>query len=146
MTWQVRLLSSSAVLWIRNLTRCTVFALPVARSIYITACNDCTLYLGSRQLRIHTSHATDLYVHTTSHPILEHCDGLRFAPYPVLPHSIDANGAAFGAVGIAPDTNQWQLVDDFDWLKASHSPHWCELGEEDRKEPPFFAEVAEEVS
>eukprot|EP00325_Prymnesiales_sp_UTEX-LB-985_P004111 CAMPEP_0174705092 /NCGR_PEP_ID=MMETSP1094-20130205/8433_1 /TAXON_ID=156173 /ORGANISM="Chrysochromulina brevifilum, Strain UTEX LB 985" /LENGTH=385 /DNA_ID=CAMNT_0015903213 /DNA_START=47 /DNA_END=1204 /DNA_ORIENTATION=- len=132
---EVRLLSSSAVLWIRNLSNCRIFALPVARSIYVTACEGCTLYLGSRQLRIHTSSRTDFYVHTTSHPIIEHCSSLRFAPYPALPPNLQP---AFDAVGIKPELNQWQLVDDFDWLKASHSPNWTELAEGQRVGPAFL--------
>ena len=65
---EVRLLSQSSALWIRGLKRCTLFALPVKGSIYVTACEDCTLYLGSRQLRMHTSTRCDFYVHTSSTP------------------------------------------------------------------------------
>lgn len=132
----VRLLSSSSVLWIRGLSGCTVFGLPVKGSIYVTQCKDCTFYLGSRQLRIHTSQRVDFYVHASSHPILEHCSALRFAPYPPLPAALGGE-APFAAVGIAPEHNQWHLVDDFDWLKASHSPNWTELPEADRKRPPL---------
>ena len=52
---EVRLLSSSRALWIRNLKGCTVYAVPVGGVIYLTECHDCTLLLGSRQIRMHTS-------------------------------------------------------------------------------------------
>ena len=81
----VLLKSTSRALWIRGLRHCTVVAVPVGGSIYVTDCEDCTLYLGARQLRVHTSARVDLYVHASSHPILEHCTALRFAPYPPLP-------------------------------------------------------------
>lgn len=31
-----------------------------------------------------------------------------------------------------PETNQWDQVDDFKWLKSEHSPNWCVLPEEKR--------------
>lgn len=37
--------------------------------------------VASRQVRIHAAHGTDLYVRVLSNPIIEHSDGLRFAPY-----------------------------------------------------------------
>ena len=140
---EVRLLSQSSALWIRGLKRCTLFALPVKGSIYVTACEDCTLYLGSRQLRMHTSTRCDFYVHTSSHPIIEHCSALRFAPYPPLPPDL---ATSYVTAGLQPDHNQWSLVDDFDWLKATHSPNWAELPEVERKPPAFLTGEEMEVS
>ena len=131
---EVRLLSPSTALWIRGLRNTTVFAVPLPGFVYISDCHDCTFVLGSRQLRIHTSQRVDFYVHASSHPIIEHCTALRFAPYPPLPPALGRD-APFAAVGIAPEHNQWQLVDDFDWLKASHSPNWAELPETERVRP-----------
>ena len=110
-----------------------------AGSIYVTQCTNCTFYVGSRQLRIHTSRDVDFYVHANSHPIIEHCSSLRFAPYPPLP---PAYAHALAAAGLRSEHNQWDCVDDFDWLKASHSPNWAELPEGERKPPP--ADVVEE--
>ena len=45
---------------------------------------------------------------------------------------------------LKPEQNQWELVDDFDWLKADHSPNWAVLPEAERK-APALAEVAEDV-
>ena len=128
----VRLLSPTTVLWIRGLRRCTVFAVPVKGSIYVTACEDCTIVVGSRQLRIHTSSRVDFYVHASSHPIIEHCTDLRFAPYPTLPLHL---ACAFETAGLCASQNQWQLVDDFNWLKATHSPNWAVLPEAERTRP-----------
>lgn len=30
------------------------------------------------------------------------------------------------------ETNQWDQVDDFKWLKADHSPNWSVMPEEER--------------
>ena len=90
------------------------------------------LYLGGRQLRVHTSKRVDMYVHASSHPLLEHCTALRLAPYPPLP---DRLSGAYEQVGLDASHNQWHLVDDFDWLRASHSPNWAELPPEQRAHP-----------
>jgi len=135
---EVRLLSTCTALWIRGLKNCTVFAVPVGGSIYVTECEGCTLYLGSRQLRMHTSTNTDFYIHTSSHPIIEHCQALRFAPYPALPPSLSG---AFAAASLKPEHNQWQLVDDFDWLKAAQSPNWAVLPAAERQSPTWFPEA-----
>jgi len=128
----VQLLSHCTALWIRGLRNTTLFALPVNGSIYVTDCEDCVLYVGSRQLRIHTSQAVDFYVHTSSHPIIENCSALRFAPYPTLP---TAYCAAIEAAGLKLENNQWDQVDDFNWLKAHHSPNWSIMTNEDRQIP-----------
>jgi hypothetical protein len=102
---EVRLLTTSTALWIRGLKQCTVFAVPVGGSIYVTECEECTLYLGSRQLRMHTSTKVAFYIHTSSHPIIEHCTGLTFAPYP-SPLPITLAGA-FADAALKPEQNQW---------------------------------------
>ena len=65
-------------------------------SIYVTECSDCTFVLGARQVRLHTSSGCDFYLHVASHPIVERCDGLRFAPYPALPAPLAGAVAAAG--------------------------------------------------
>jgi hypothetical protein len=45
-------------------------------------------------------------------------------------------GAA-GASGLRADHNEWNHVEDFDWLKATHSPNWGELPEAERKAPEW---------
>lgn len=43
--------------------------------------SDSTLMLASRQVRIHATHMTDIYLRVRSNPIIEHSSGVRFAPY-----------------------------------------------------------------
>ena len=140
---QVLLLSPCKSLWIRNLKNCEVFSLPVGGSIYVTACDTCVLYLGSRQLRMHTSKHVDFYIHTSSHPIIEHCERLRFAPYPTAQLPPKLVSSAFGEAGLNPEANQWELVDDFDWLKATASPNWSVLPAEERAAPKCMAQLRE---
>jgi len=57
---------------------------------------------------------------------------MRFAPYPRVPPAFSyIFDAASGLPSLA--ANQWELVDDFDWLKASHSPNWAVLPEAERR-------------
>jgi hypothetical protein len=37
--------------------------------------------LASRQVRIHSTHATDIYLRVASNPIIEFSQDVRFAPY-----------------------------------------------------------------
>ena len=41
------------------------------------------------QLRLHDSTGTDLYLHTISAPIIERCEGLRYADYPPSLGAVD---------------------------------------------------------
>ena len=79
-------------------------------------------------------------MHASSHPIIEHCAALRFAPYPALP---PRHADAFAAAGLRVEQNEWQQVDDFDWLKATHSPNWAELPEAARVAPAFLEAPAD---
>lgn len=138
---EVRLLRPSNSLWIRRLTRCTIVAVPLPGSIYVTECTDCTFVMGARQVRLHTSTGCDFYLHVSSHPIVERCDGLRFAPYPALPAPLTG---VVAAAGLDPSRNEWRQVDDFDWLKAQQSPHWSFLPEQYRRAAFDFSATAGE--
>lgn len=52
------------------------------------------------QLRIHTTEACDLYVHTVSGPIIEDCARLRFAPYALRYPALEAHMAVRGCLGL----------------------------------------------
>ena len=78
-----------------------------------------------------------LYLHAASHPIIEHCFSLRIAPYPELPPPLDG---AIAAAGLRAELNQWNLVDDFDWLKQSQSPNWSVIDEAQRYGAVHFAQ------
>ena len=63
----------------------------------------CTLMVASRQVRIHAAHSTDLYVRVLSNPIIEHSDGLRFAPYqPAYPGAAEVRAWGGEALPTCP--------------------------------------------
>ncbi|RII06108.1 hypothetical protein CUC08_Gglean009323 [Alternaria sp. MG1] len=76
---------------------------------------------------MHGSKDVDVYLHSTSRPIFEDCEGLRFAPLP----------DSYKTPEIEQSANQWNQIDDFKWLKAEPSPHFNIL--------PAAERVSEEV-
>lgn len=96
----------------------------VAGPVHITGVKDSTVVVAARQVRIHECENVDLYLHCGSHPIIEDCSGMRFAPIPATYYK--GNAEEIGS------ENQWDRVDDFKWLKAESSPNWRVLPEEAR--------------
>jgi len=127
---EVRVSESPSTLHLAKLRRCTVIASPVRTSVFVDDCQDVTLVVACQQLRMHGSSALDVYLHVTSGAIVEHCHGVRVAPYS-LP---DLPTHAFDAVGLCANRNQWDKVEDFDWLAVDKpSPNWSLLPIDDRK-------------
>lgn len=111
-----------AGLHLRNIKKSLIVAGHVDGACHITGITDSILVVAARQVRIHECKNVDIYLHCTSHPIIEDSTGMRFAPLPgcYLPAEEDA------------EKNQWDQVDDFKWLKADHSPNWSVLPEQER--------------
>lgn len=78
-TISVRTTMGSARL--ENLTGCQIFLGPCCTSTYVENCTDCTFFIRCHQLRIHHAYSSHFYVLVNSHPIIEDCSGLLFAPY-----------------------------------------------------------------
>ena len=106
---------------IRINTRCTILTGPVSGSLLMHNCIDCTVIVAARQFRIHHAESCTFLIHALSRPIIEHCKGLRFAPYPVqyngLPKQLEE-------AGLLRKSSTWRNVDDFRWLRRQHSPNW----------------------
>ncbi|KAG8460814.1 hypothetical protein KFE25_010869 [Diacronema lutheri] len=125
----VTLLDGVAALWVDKLVRCRVVSLPIAGAVHINRCEGCEFHFASRQIRVHTTTSTDFYLHAGSHPIIEACTGLRFAPY--LQTAL-VSDEAFAAAGLSKSDNLWSSVDDFLWLRTQQSPNWQALPEAER--------------
>ena len=71
------------------------------------------------------------YLKVTSKGIIEDCNGLQFAPY-----NLDYSGREddFSKSGLSPDINNWNDIDDFNWLHSGkQSPNWSLLPDEKRQ-------------
>ena len=133
----IHLLVPLDFLRLENLTDCKLLCGPVAGPVYLEKCQGCTLYLASRQLRIHHTYDTTLYVHTVSGPIIEDCDRLRFAPWALTypgweEQFVEAGLGGKGKGGREGGRNAWKEVKDFKWLRAQQSPHWSVVPEGER--------------
>lgn len=111
-----------ASLALKNIDNSLIIAGHVDGPVHITGIRNSILVVAARQVRIHECENVDIYLHCTSHPIIEDCSGMGFAPIP----------SCFMSQNKAPAKNQWDQVDDFKWLKAEHSPNWKVLPEGER--------------
>jgi len=68
-----------------------------------------------------------------SGPIIEHSRDVRFGPY--VP-SYSGASAKLEAQGLDGGSDEWSKVQDFGWLRATASPHWRVLNEEEREPDP----------
>lgn len=81
---------------------------------------------------MHESRDCDVYLMTSSRPIIEDCVRVRFAPLP---------GCYGGEVGGDGEKGMWREVDDFKWLRAERSPNWSLLDEGGRAREEVWREV-----
>jgi hypothetical protein len=103
---------------LNNLRGCVVIAENVVASARITACHECHVALGVKQLRIHETTKTDFYVAVFGNPIIEKCSDVRFAPLR------------------GPESGPWDNVKDFDCPTTEESsPNWSIIPETERKVP-----------
>ncbi|KAH6859858.1 hypothetical protein AA0119_g4163 [Alternaria tenuissima] len=116
-----------AALYLRSITSSLIITGQVAGAIHITDVSNSVIVTACRQFRMHGSKDVDVYLHSTSRPIFEDCEGLRFAPLP----------DSYKTLEIEQSANQWNQIDDFKWLKAEPSPHFNIL--------PAAERVSEEV-
>ncbi|CAL5214409.1 unnamed protein product [Lathyrus oleraceus] len=126
---EVRIIGCIRALFIHRLKDCRVYVGPVTGSILIEEAEGCVFAIASHQIRIHGARRSDFYLRVRSRPIVEDCNGVRFAPYCLSYGGIeeDLRGADLDA-----ETGNWANVDDFRWLRAVQSPNWSILPENER--------------
>jgi hypothetical protein len=105
---------------------------PVATSVFVDDCVDCISYLACQQLRIHNTKHCNFYLHVTSRAIIEDSTQVGFAPYSWKYDNIELH---FKTAGLDVSRNNWDLVDDFNWLASDKpSPNWHILKDNEKKE------------
>ncbi|CAK9805258.1 Tubulin-specific chaperone C [Anthophora plagiata] len=121
----VRIYGTPSILHMVNLKQCTVLVGPVTSSVFAHDCSECTFAFACQQLRLHSSTDCTIYLHITSRSIIEDCTNIRFAPYN-WHYEDQANH--FNLAGLDPKINNWNCIDDFNWLSnEKHSPNWSIL-------------------
>ncbi|PKS11243.1 hypothetical protein jhhlp_003004 [Lomentospora prolificans] len=115
---------------LKNLRKCIIVTGSVDGPVHITGISDSILVVASRQVRIHECKNVKFYLHCSSHPIIEDCTQVQFAPIP----------ECYTPRWSSTHENKWDQVDDFKWLKADHSPNWSILPESGRLSGSFWTE------
>ncbi|KAF1362434.1 TBCC-domain-containing protein [Lizonia empirigonia] len=114
--------SPLSALYLKNIQKSVVICGTVAGATHITDVQDTKILAGTRQFRMHGARNVDVYLYCASRPIIEDCEGVRFAPLP----------DAYITDDMRQMKNQWDQIDDFKWLKAEKSPNWSILPEEEQ--------------
>ncbi|ORX82378.1 TBCC-domain-containing protein [Anaeromyces robustus] len=125
-----------AILQMNRINNCVVFVNPIKSSMIIDNCNNCYFVLACHQFRMHDSKNIDVYLHCSSHPIIEDCSNIRFTNYELPINNIEE---LFNTSDIDINNNQYNLVEDFKWLKQQKSPNWDVMEKSERK-PIIFLE------
>ena len=124
------LYGSPLALHLEKLDSCQVFCGPVSGSVFINDCKDCIFVFPCQQLRVHNTITSQFYLHVTSRAIIEDSHDLGFAPFNWLYNGIESH---FETSRLDHSKNNWQLVDDFNWLNTEEkSPNWYIIGNENR--------------
>ena len=105
---------------VENCTNCKIYLGPCRTSVYLDDLQACTMFISSHQLRIHKSRACTLCVRVNSHPIIEDCSGMIFAPYDVQYSELNSH---FKLADLE-SASCWKNVVDFRWHRATASPNW----------------------
>ncbi|NXD25043.1 TBCC protein, partial [Spelaeornis formosus] len=127
---RVLLRGNPNTLRVRDCSGCTVLCGPVSTSVLLDGCGDCLLAVACQQLRTHRTRRCRLYVQVTSRAVIEACSDIAFAPYSWSYPGIERD---FESSGLDRNSNNWNLVDDFDWLASDKpSPNWSLIAEQDR--------------
>ncbi|TFK75641.1 hypothetical protein BDN72DRAFT_757507 [Pluteus cervinus] len=105
----------------------SILLLPmISGSVLLHNLQNSIVVIGCHQFRMHTSNKVDVYIEIPSNPIIEHCSGIRFAPYPAilsqsptkLLHHSSTQASTFA-------------VQDFSHIRETPSPNWTTLKESD---------------
>ncbi|MCJ1394975.1 hypothetical protein MMC18_007856 [Xylographa bjoerkii] len=111
-----------AGLTINNVKQSLLVCGNVSGAAHITGVEGSVIVVVTRQLRMHECTNCVVYLHVNSKPIIEDCYGIQFAPIP--PQYAESHPSL-------NNLNQWDQVQDFNWLKAQPSPNWGILPVED---------------
>lgn len=127
---EIVLLGCARALRAYDLRRCRIYVACVAGSAHVENLVDCVVCVAARQLRVHAARRVRFHVRTSSRPIVEDSRDVGFAQL-VVPTDDAFIREMLKARGLAEDTGAWKNVDDFKWLKASQSPNWRLLEEDE---------------
>jgi len=127
---RVLIQGSPSTVHITSVQDCIVLCGPTSGSIFVDDCQMSTIVVACHQLRVHRTSNTSFYLHVTSRAIIEDCSSVQFAPYNWTYADLDED---FRKAGLDHSRNNWNAVDDFNWLAADkQSPNWSVMDKDVR--------------
>lgn len=122
---EIKLFGNPSTLHITNIRNSKIFCGPVSTSIFVENVSDCVLHLACQQLRVHETSRTDFFIHVTSKAIIEDTRDVRFGVYQLDYDGIEEH---YKSSGLKKTVNNWDQVDDFNWLAVDKpSPNWSKM-------------------
>lgn len=126
----VYLLGTCSTLHLSQISGCRLLCGPVSTSVFIEGCKNSLIAVACQQLRVHQTVSTDFYIHVTTKAIIEDSNDVKFAPYAFSYSNLVQD---FHISGLDPNANNWDKVDDFNWLvNNKQSPNWRIIEENER--------------
>ncbi|KAL8970628.1 MAG: hypothetical protein Q9183_001424 [Haloplaca sp. 2 TL-2023] len=127
----IRCLLPFPSLTIKDISASLILAGPVNGAAHVTNLTHSNLVVSCRQLRMHACHHCVVYLQCGSKPIIEDCHYMTFAPmYENLIAAVDDL-----------QSNQWDQINDFNWIKAGQSPNWTILEPSERKRADHWRNI-----
>jgi len=121
---------SPSTVHITAIRDCVILCGPTSGSMFVDDCQKSVVVVACHQLRVHRTSSTSFYLHVTSRAIIEDCSSVQFAPYNWMYTHLDED---FSKAGLDQMRNNWNAVDDFNWLAADkHSPNWSVMDKDAR--------------
>ena len=117
----IYLLHDFKACYINNCQNCNIFLGCICGGTHITNCVNSKIYLISHQLRIHQTTKSNFYVLTNSNPIIEYSKENIFHPLKIKYEGFDD---IVKISGIDINNNNWNKIQDFQWLKKDKSPNF----------------------
>ncbi|KAL2374003.1 hypothetical protein RJ035_001980 [Blastomyces gilchristii] len=112
-----------AGLVIKGVTESLLLCGQVNGPAHITGVKHSTIVVSCHQFRMHDCLDVDVYLSCSSKPIIEDCRDIRFGKIPEIYTPKSSDGA---------QSNFWDEVQDFKWIKVEQSPNWRIIKENER--------------
>eukprot|EP00899_Mesostigma_viride_P012128 jgi/Mesvir1/20916/Mv07988-RA.1 len=117
----VYLLDFTAQVQVDLCRKCTIVIGPVDGSVFLRDCEDCTIYVACRQLRLRDCHRCKIVLYCYTEPVIELSDEIQFGCWNVAyPHLSEH----FKKANLNPSVNTWSKIYDFN---TGDEPHWTTL-------------------
>ncbi|KAL4901397.1 hypothetical protein BDW74DRAFT_160395 [Aspergillus multicolor] len=111
-----------ASLMVKNVTDSLLLCGAIDGPAHVTGVRNSIIVVNCRQFRMHDCHNVDVYLSSSSNPIIEDCVDVRFGRIPRAYHTLENDRL--------DADDRWNQVEDFKWIKPEPSPNWSLLGQE----------------